>query len=130
MKIFYCLMALLLLCQSILLHAGEIRHDRQITDSEMLCPFGVEVYPKEFQAGDIVYVRLDFENTTNHPVWAPALSLHDNGSEYGILSYYFGDGKGNEYAWKRHQQGELIGHGAWEKILPGQKGLTQYDTIV
>ena len=81
MKIFYCLMPLLLLCQNTLLHAGEIRLTYHMTDSDMLCPFGVEVYPKEFQAGDIVYVRLNFENTTDHPVWAQALSLHGTGSE-------------------------------------------------
>jgi len=123
------MMSFYLLCQSSLLHAGEISTDPPVTNSDMLCPFRVEVYPKEFQVGDIVYVRLHFENTTDHPVWAPAHLLNGSGSEYGILSYYFGDEKGNESAWKRHQLGELIGQGRWEKILPGQKGLTQYDAV-
>jgi hypothetical protein len=129
MKLFYCTILLVLLCQSILLHAGEVIIDPPVTGSDMLCPFKIEVYPKEFQAGDIVYVRLNFENTTDHPVWAPALPLNGLAIEHGILSYYFGDRQGNEYVWKRYYRGELIGLGGWEKILPGQKGLTQHEMI-
>ena len=129
MKLFYRMMSLFLLCQSILLHAGEVSTDPPVTDSDMLCPFRIEVYPKELQAGDIIYVRLNFENTTDHPVWAPALPLNGPRLDQGILSYYFMDRKENEYAWKRYYLGEHIGQGSWEKILPGQKGLTQYDAM-
>ena|GEM_PF-4072666 len=128
MKPFYRMMSLFLLYPGIFVHAGEISTDPPVTDSNMLCPFKVEVYPKECQAGDIVYVRVNFENTTDHPVWAPAAQLNGPRLEHGILSYYFGDGR-DFYSWKRYSLGDFVGWGAWEKILPGQKGLTQYEMI-
>jgi uncharacterized membrane-anchored protein len=123
-------MSLFLLCQSSLLHAGEISRTPQIADADMLCPFTIEVYPKEFQVGDIVYARMNFENSTDHPVWAPALPLNGYMLDRGILSYYFGDKSGNEYVWKQYdKKGEFLWDGTWEKILPGEKGLSQYEMI-
>lgn len=117
-----------LLCQNFLLHANEVRTDPPITNPGMLCPFGVEVYPEKFYVGDIVYVRMNFENTTDHPVWAPAQPLD---LEQGALTYYLTSGisVGNAYVWKRYQRGDRLTQGGWEKIPPGQKGLTQYEMI-
>ena len=101
--------------------------------SEMLCPFTIDVYPVTFRAGDLVYIRMNFINTKDHAVFAPATRVTGD-LKSGILTYYFSDnmipGRGNEYVWKTYNgMGDLLGSASWEKISPNEKGLTQHEIL-
>ncbi len=107
--------------------ANKIVEGLSVKHSEDLCPFTIGIYPSRLLAGDVVYARLDFTNTRNTPVWAPATPLYAD-IDFGILTYYFMDKEENQYVWKKYMwPGNSLGKGFWQEIAPGEKGVTQYE---
>ncbi len=117
-------------CCGMTMAATDMVKYPDVTSAEQLCPFTIEVHPTKFLAGDIVYVRIDFANAKDHPVWIPAQPLHGFNINYGILTYFYVDKEGHESTWKTFgMTGEYLGEAYWRKIAPGEKSSPQYERL-
>jgi len=96
-----------------------------------LCPFTVEVYPTTLYVGDPLYIRLNFQNNTHADAYAHAGLIYPRRDiEENMFAFYFKCG--NEIIPWNVSDG--FGHPGnssyvWQKIKPGEKGLTQHFTL-
>ena len=73
----------------------------EFIDSMELCPFTIEVYPETLHIGDILHIKMSFENKSDMITWAlpKAISTMEV-QETNIVSFIFQDDKtGIQYSW-------------------------------
>ena len=101
-----------------------------IVDSMELCPFTIEIYPETLHVGDILHVKMSFENKSGMVTWAlpNAITEIEVMETHDIMFYFQDDETGIQYPW--HFQG---GYGhywprprVWQPIMPGEKAKTQF----
>jgi len=92
---------------------------------ENLCPFTVDIYPEVLHVGDPLYVRLNFRNNTDEDTYAYARRSGSTEIEASLVEFYL---KSEAIIpWAITHQGERWGMTpVWQKIAPGEDGLTQY----
>jgi hypothetical protein len=96
---------------------------------EKICPFTVEVYPETLYVGDPLYVRINFQNNTNMDAYATPLDYND--IDERMIEFYLKDSAGQIISWSIFEGGGWPGNNiyVWQKIQPGEKGLTQYMSL-
>ena len=104
-----------------------------IMDSMELCPFTIEIYPETLHIGDILYIKMSFENKSDMITWALPQAIGENyeiGNHEDIVTIYFHDARssiqfpctassGKGY---RSQPTRYI----WQPIYPNQRGIDQF----
>lgn len=102
--------------------SNSISAKLEYRDPKDVCPFTLEIYPEKVLAGDPVYVRITFENTTDSYAWVPANDLVFD--TLGNVVSYFKQDSGRTLPWCSHAwEGELMISRPlpWRKIQPGEK---------
>ena len=95
---------------------------------ENLCPFTVDVYPNVLHVGDPLYVRLNFRNNTGQDTYAYARRIDSMEIDHSLVEFHLKDFSG-VIPWAVSHMGEGFMSTVWQKIVPGEKGLTQYQSI-
>lgn len=102
--------------------ADDLR-DTGYRDPQGICPFTIEVYPLKAPAGDPVYARITFENTTNSYAWVPSRKLHFDLS--GGMLLFKDAATGETLSWCEQSYADFAGSSPivmpWKKIRPGEK---------
>ena len=96
-----------------------------------LCPFTVDIYPKNSRLGDPIYIRMNFQNNTDNETFAIAEAL-DYVDYYilgGIVAFHFMKSDGVILPWgifDGYSDYAMFAPRIWQRIKPGEKGITQY----
>ncbi|MGL6196967.1 MAG: hypothetical protein ACRC2T_19315 [Thermoguttaceae bacterium] len=99
-------------------------------DSMELCPPKIEVYPEKIQVGDVVYIKMTFDNNTDSTTWAfPKSVAYSKGMDRKIFSFYFKDDKsGLQLDWNSSYGTNEFAYvqDVWQPIKSGKSGRTQH----
>jgi len=91
-----------------------------------LCPFTLDIYPEILHAGDPLYVRINFHNTTSSDAYA--IVFDEYAIDKGNVEFYLREERGPHLVRWRTYNGfndaalRMIPN--WQKVEPGQKGPT------
>ena len=100
---------------------------------EPLCPFTVEVYPKNLHFGDPLYVRLNYKNSTDVDAYVFAETDFVAGwTECKTFAFHLRTDDVIIPWYIRSGFGGLCIHGLrrWQRVKPGERGQTQYAAFI
>ena len=133
MRVLCLLLSILFLCNFVSLYAYSQNFDQDdIIDSMELCPFMIEVYPETLHVGDLLHIKMSFENKSDMITWALPRQICDKDvMDTHIVNFIFQDAKtGIQYPWKGQGTNEQwFVRDVWQPIKPGEKGRTQFWTL-
>jgi len=93
-----------------------------------LCPFTVDIYPEILHAGDPLYVRINFHNTTNLDAYAIVFGGY--AMDKGHVEFYLREDRDSRlvrwHTYNGFNDAALRSVTNWQKVEPGQKGPTVY----